>query len=173
MPVHEAVLAAAQRLCAARPNATFTPDEIVRALPHLNAQTVRTHVTSRCCVNERPHHQSRLGYFRKIRRGVYEILPGYRGRRTGRGRVAPRVRSASRPQHDTIHAIITKDDGTYVVDCHEVAVVTQGRTLDEALANLLDAIALHLQGEDLAAFGLEGLRRIHVSYDLPADVTAA
>ncbi len=69
MAAHHAILAAAQRLCAERREPVFTPDDIVRALPHLNAQTVRTHVTSRCCVNARPHHQSRLEYFRKTGRG--------------------------------------------------------------------------------------------------------
>jgi predicted RNase H-like HicB family nuclease len=77
------------------------------------------------------------------------------------------------PRRDTIHAVVTKDDGTYVVECHEVAVVTQGRTLDEALANLSEALILHLEDEDLETVGLGGLRRIHVSYDLPVNVTAA
>ena len=76
-------------------------------------------------------------------------------------------------QNDTIHAVITKDGDTYVVDCHEIAVVTQGSTIDEALANLVEAVTLHLQGEDLATLGLGSLRRIHISYDLPANVFAA
>jgi hypothetical protein len=37
----------------------------------------------------------------------------------------------------------------------------------------MEAIALHLEGEDLIALGLGDLKRIHVSYELPADVTAA
>jgi predicted RNase H-like HicB family nuclease len=172
MAAHHAVLEAAQRLCADRRDPIFTPDEIVRALPHLNAQTVRTHVTSRCCVNARPHHQSRLAYFKKIDRGRYELLPQHR---MAKGR-APASKGAVRgrsPQRDTIHAVITRDGGTFVVDCHEIAVVTQGKTIDEALSNLTDAVALHLSGEDLATLGLAGLKRIHVSYELPADVSAA
>ena len=174
MAAHHEILAAAQRLCVERADPMFTPNEIVRALPHLNAQTVRTHVTSRCCVNARPHHQSRLEYFRKTDRGQYELLPQHRlpkGRRVA-ALATPGV--ARHPQRDTIHAIITKDDsGIYVVDCHEIAVVTQGRTIDEALANLIEAVTLHLAGEDLTTLGLAGLKRIHVSYELPADVTAA
>ena len=73
MAIHDAVLAAAQRLVAGREQPEFTPDEIVRALPHLNAQSVRTHVTSRCCVNATPHHQSRLAYFRKDRSRSVQI----------------------------------------------------------------------------------------------------
>ena len=173
MSAHHEILAAVQRILAERVNPVFTPDEIVRALPHLNAQTVRTHVTSRCCVNARPHHQSRLEYFRKTERGRYELLPQHRlpsGRRLA---APPTPRPAARPQRDTIHAVVTKDGNAYVVDCHEIAVVTQGKTIDEALVNLMEAVTLHLEGEDLAALGLEGLKRIHVSYELPADVTAA
>ena len=51
MAIHEEVLAAARRIGRDRRDWTFRPDEIVRVLPHLNAGTVRTHVTSRCCVN--------------------------------------------------------------------------------------------------------------------------
>jgi len=172
MAAHQLILEAAQRLCASRLEPGFTPNEIVQALPQLNAQTVRTHVTSRCCVNARPHHQSRLAYFRKTDRGRYELLPRYR---LAKHQIQP-VRPASRPtdsQTDTIHAVITKDGDTYVVDCHEIAVVSQGATIDEALSNLLEAVALHLQGEDLAAFGLGPLKRIHISYELPTDVFAA
>jgi predicted RNase H-like HicB family nuclease len=34
-------------------------------------------------------------------------------------------------------------------------VVTQGATLDETIANLQEAVALHLEGEDLTELGLE------------------
>src|SRR5437870_4790701 len=135
MAIHHEVLAAAQRLCAEREQPEFTPDEIVRALPHINAQSVRTHVTSRCCVNAAPHHQSRLDYFRKVGRGRYQLLPRYRRRRALAAPATLR-KSPSRPGSDTIHAIVTRSDGVYVATCHEIAVVTQGRTLDETLAHL-------------------------------------
>jgi len=56
-------------------------------------------------------------------------------------------------QH-TIKAFVRKGDTHYVAECLEIAVVTQGRTLDETIANLEEAIALHLEGEDPADFGL-------------------
>ena len=37
--------------------------------------------------------------------------------------------------------------------CLEVAVVTQGRTFDETLANLREALELHLEEEELARIG--------------------
>jgi len=56
-------------------------------------------------------------------------------------------------QH-TIKAFIRRGEARYVAECLEVAVVTQGRTLDETIANLQEAVALHLEGEDPAEFGL-------------------
>ena len=57
-------------------------------------------------------------------------------------------------QH-TIKAIIRSgEESGYVAECVEVAVVTQGATLDEVTLNLQQAVALHLEGEDLAALGL-------------------
>jgi predicted RNase H-like HicB family nuclease len=51
-----------------------------------------------------------------------------------------------------IHARITPDmESGYVATCEEIAVVTQGETLDEVTANLRDAVALHLEGDDPAA----------------------
>ena len=54
----------------------------------------------------------------------------------------------------TIKAQVKKGEKYYVAECMEVAVVTQGNTLEETLANLQEAVALHLEGEDLAEFGL-------------------
>ena len=49
----------------------------------------------------------------------------------------------------------------------EVAVVTQGQSLDEVVANLNEAVALHLQDEDPAEFGLSAAPRLAVSYETP------
>ena len=57
------------------------------------------------------------------------------------------------PQH-AIKATIRKGEEFYVAECVEVAVVTQGKTLDETVANLREAVALHLEGEDLSEIGL-------------------
>ena len=78
MAVHEKVLATAQRLCAAHRSRQFALKDVVQALPRLNERTVRTHVGSRCCVNAPKNHDHRLPYFRRLRRGVYEICEAYR-----------------------------------------------------------------------------------------------
>ena len=42
----------------------------------------------------------------------------------------------------------------YVAECIEISVVTQGDTLDEVADNLREVVALHLEGEYPAEFGL-------------------
>jgi predicted RNase H-like HicB family nuclease len=57
-------------------------------------------------------------------------------------------------QH-TIKAVVRPgEESGYVAECVEIAVVTQGQTLDEVMRNLQEAVGLHLDGEDLAQFGL-------------------
>ena len=56
-------------------------------------------------------------------------------------------------QH-TIKAFIRKGDNYYVAECKEIAVVTQGKTVDETMSNLQEAVALHLDGENVEEFGL-------------------
>lgn len=52
-------------------------------------------------------------------------------------------------QH-TVKAFIKYGKKSYVAECVEIAVVTQGKALDETIANLREAVALHLEGEDLS-----------------------
>ena len=58
-------------------------------------------------------------------------------------------------QRYTIQAVIYPGDTSgYVAECLNLAVVTQGRTLDDTVQNLREAIQLHLAGEDLRELGL-------------------
>ena len=54
----------------------------------------------------------------------------------------------------TIKAYIHKGDTQYIAECLEVSVVTQGKILDETIANLQEAGQLHLADEDPADFRL-------------------
>jgi predicted RNase H-like HicB family nuclease len=84
-----------------------------------------------------PWGQSESALFRLARRGTfaYTFL----------------VKSLQR----TIKAFIRPgDERGYVAECMEIAVVTQGANLDETVANLQEAVQLHLDGENLAEFGL-------------------
>jgi len=174
LPIHSEVLAAAVRLARERGSWVFTPKEVVDALPHLNPRSVRTHVVSRCCVNAPKNHPHRWRYFRRIARGRYEVLPAYRkpALRVAESRAGynPKPRSRAR---DTVHAVLRQDNGLYMAECLEVAVITQGRTLDELLANLREALALHLEGEDAASLGLSQTLRLVVTYEVPFTLNGA
>jgi predicted RNase H-like HicB family nuclease len=67
---------------------------------------------------------------------------------------------------ERIHAVVHQDRGTYVAECLEIAVVTQGKTMDELLFNLREAIALHLDGEDPHTLGLTRNPRLVVTCEL-------
>ena len=68
-------------------------------------------------------------------------------------------------QH-TVKAFVRKGETHYVAECLEIAVVTQGKTLDETLSNLQEAVALHLEDEDLAALGFVSHPTILVTLEL-------
>jgi predicted RNase H-like HicB family nuclease len=177
-PVHKAILDAANRI-AAHGDGTFAPDEVVRALPHLNENTVRTHIVSRCCIGAPKHHATIWPYFRRVGRGQYKIASKYKRKpepELPRGEVpSPHLEgyvSEAAPgrlpvsRREIIHAIVQRGESAYFAECLEVAVVTQGKTLDEVVANLQQALALHLEDEDLATLGLADHPRIQIIYDM-------
>lgn len=53
-----------------------------------------------------------------------------------------------------IKAFIYAEDTGYVVECSDINAVTQGNTLDEAIANLKEVIALALEDESPSEYGL-------------------
>ncbi len=65
-------------------------------------------------------------------------------------------------------AIRPGEQSGFVAECLEIPVVTQGATLDEVSANLREAVALHLEGEDLAKLGLAPSPSIIVTFELEA-----
>jgi predicted RNase H-like HicB family nuclease len=54
----------------------------------------------------------------------------------------------------------------YVAECLEISVLTQGETLDEVVKNLQEAIALHLEDENPAEFGLVAHPSVLVTFEL-------
>lgn len=48
-----------------------------------------------------------------------------------------------------IQVKIYKGEKYYVAECVDLPVVTQGKTLDQAVENIREAIDLHLEGENL------------------------
>lgn len=167
MPIHVEVLSAARRLCSERRERTFHVADVVQALPHLNPSSVRTHIISRCCVNAPKNHPHKWDYFKRVGRGVYEIIPSCRYAPEPRPRVQEQTADYGRdePLRDTIHVVVHRSSGVYVGEGLEIAVVSQGRSLDELVANMRAAIILHLEGEDLRNLGLAQKPRIAVTFE--------
>lgn len=178
MKIHEEILGAARRLCIARNSWTFAPAEIVHALPHLNERSVRTHIVSRCCVNAPSHHAHRWPYFKRLRRGLYTIQKEYRAPSGSLPNVVaatPGVAEAGatyemepHATRSAIHAVVIENEGRYTAECLEVAVVTQGRSLDEMLGNLREALDLYMADEDPVLLGLTHRPRLLVSFETSA-----
>ena len=68
----------------------------------------------------------------------------------------------------TIQVRIFRGEKQYVAECLDLPVVTEAPTLDELAANIREAIALHLEGEDLAELGLADDPTVIVTLELEA-----
>lgn len=167
MAIHEEVLATARRTCRERGEKTFRVADIVHALPHLNPSSVRTHIVSRCCANAPKNHPHKWPYFRRVGRGEYAVLSPYDRAKEAPRRVAesPSAYAPAGPARDTLHVIVRRSAGFYVAEGLELALVTQGRSLDELLRNIKQAVQLHLEGEDPGVFGLTASPRIAMTYE--------
>ena len=54
----------------------------------------------------------------------------------------------------SIQVKISKGEKYYVAECMDLPVVTQGKTLDEVVENIKEAVDLHLEGENLKDFDI-------------------
>jgi predicted RNase H-like HicB family nuclease len=70
----------------------------------------------------------------------------------------------------TIKAYIYRGEKYYIGECVEISVVTQGRTVDETISNLREAISLHLEGENLEELGLSPEPNLLIIMEEPISV---
>ncbi|MEA5534096.1 type II toxin-antitoxin system HicB family antitoxin [Crocosphaera sp. XPORK-15E] len=61
------------------------------------------------------------------------------------------------------------NESGYVAECVEIAVVTQGETLDEVVNHLQEAVLLHLEDEDPKQFGLVEKPALSIIFELEPD----
>jgi len=71
-----------------------------------------------------------------------------------------------------IQVKIYKGEKYYVAECLDLPVVTQGVTLDEVVANIKEAIELHLEGEDLKELEILPDFSILINLELLAHIKA-
>ncbi len=67
----------------------------------------------------------------------------------------------------TIHFLITKSDQYYIAECKEVAIVTNGKTWDELVANIREATELHFEVANEHSAGKTQQPSISVNFELP------
>ena len=68
---------------------------------------------------------------------------------------------------------IFKGETYYVAQCIDLPIVTQGKTLDELVENIKEAVALHLEGENPADFGLIAEPSILANFEVGMESYAA
>jgi len=71
-----------------------------------------------------------------------------------------------------IQVRVYKGEKYYVAECVDLPVVSQGKTLDEAVENIREAISLHLEGEDLSEWDILPDFSILISMEVPPHVEA-
>ncbi len=62
---------------------------------------------------------------------------------------------------------IYKGDSQYIAEGIDVPVVTQAKTLDNLMDNIKEAVALHLEGEDLNELGVTQFASILANMEMP------
>jgi len=61
---------------------------------------------------------------------------------------------------------IHKGENYYIGECVDLPIVTQGKTLDEVVANIKEAFNLHLEGEDFFDLDLASDPSVLVNFEL-------
>jgi predicted RNase H-like HicB family nuclease len=61
---------------------------------------------------------------------------------------------------------IYKGEKYYIAESIDLPIVTQGKTIDEVVNNIQEALALYLEGEDLRELDLEDKPVVIVNFEL-------
>jgi len=62
---------------------------------------------------------------------------------------------------------VYKEDNSYTAEGVDLSIVTQADDLDQLVINIEEAVALHLEGENIADFDYSQKPSILVNYELP------
>ncbi len=62
---------------------------------------------------------------------------------------------------------ISESEGGYAAEGVGVPIVTQGDTLDELASNILEAVGLYIESENLAELGFSTTPSVLVNFELP------
>ena len=65
-----------------------------------------------------------------------------------------------------IYFTVSKGEHYYFAECTDLAIVTQGKTLDDTVKNIKEAFCLHIEGENLNDLDISSSPAISINYDL-------
>ena len=65
-----------------------------------------------------------------------------------------------------IQFLISEEDGVYTASGVNVSVVTDGRTFEELKKNIVEAVQLYFEGEDLTSMGFSATPSILTNFEL-------
>jgi len=71
-----------------------------------------------------------------------------------------------------IQVNISKGEKYYVAEGVNLPIVTQGKTLDELVDNIKEAVELHLEDENLADFDIAPNPSVLMNFELPSQIHA-
>ncbi len=71
-----------------------------------------------------------------------------------------------------IQVHISKGEKYYIAECADLSLVTQGKTLDELVKNLREAIELRLEGENLEDMGFAPSPSILANLEIQSNIYA-
>lgn len=73
----EEILTVVREMVQSRERKEFEVKEVVDYMlsknPNLNESTIRTHITSRCCVNANANHATTYNDYERMSRGIYRL----------------------------------------------------------------------------------------------------
>jgi predicted RNase H-like HicB family nuclease len=81
--------------------------------------------------------------------------------------------STKKNLHHVIKAFINKGDRYFIAECVDLPVVTQGKTIDETIENLKEALSLHLQDENFSELGFVPNPGLFISMELEPELKVA
>ena len=62
--------------------------------------------------------------------------------------------------------MIYKDESQYVAECLDFPVISQGKTLDETVNNISEALELHLEDESMEDLGFVEKPVVNINLDI-------
>ena len=72
-----------------------------------------------------------------------------------------------------IQFLVSNEDNTYTAEGVNIPIVTEGKTFEELMTNIRDAVNLFFKGENFASLGFGPMPSILTSFEIPANLNGS